>query len=176
MQQSSQSWNSYSIIGRGLGPQQTNATGSGLQTVEQRREQAINQAYYGQQELLMFGDKLYLNGAMRFERCSVNGDPKKFYTFPRFSGSYRFLEPVKYVNEFKLRASRGESGNQPSFGQRFLTIANYGLIGGNAGFGQPGAVAIEHQTRTAKETELGTLRRSGTSASREPIYKRDITD
>ena len=33
----------------------------------------------------MFGDKLYLNGAIRFERSSVNGDVKKFYTFPRFS-------------------------------------------------------------------------------------------
>jgi TonB-linked SusC/RagA family outer membrane protein len=179
VQQSAQTFNSYSIIGRGLGPQQTNATGSGLQTVEQRRELAINQAYYAQQELLMFGDKLYLSGAIRSERSSVNGDPKQFYTFPRFSGSYRFIEPVKYVNEFKLRASRGESGNQPVFGQRYVTIANYGLIGGNAGFGQTATVGNPNiKPERLKETELGfdaTLWNQRVSLEA-TYYKRDIVD
>ena len=179
VQQSGNQFNSYSIIGRGLGPQQTNATGSGLQTVEQFRQLVINQAYYGQQELLMFGDKLYLNGAIRFERSSVNGDPTKFYIFPRFSGSYRFLEPVKYVNELKLRASRGESGNQPVFGQRYLTINNYGLIGALPGFGQPTTVGNPNiKPERLKETELGfdaTLWKQRVSVEA-TYYKRDIVD
>ena len=178
-QQSAGTFNNYNIIGRGLGPQQTNAAGAALQTVEHRRELVINQAYYGQQELLMFGEKLYLSGAIRFERSSVNGDPLEYFTFPRFSASYRFIEPVKYVNEFKLRASRGESGNQPTFGQRFVTIANYGLIGGNAGYGQTATVGNPNiRPERLKETELGfdaTLWNSRISLEG-TYFNRDITD
>ncbi len=178
-QQSTNYFNNYSIIGRGLGPQQVNAAGAALQSVEHGRSLVINQSYYGQQELLMFGEKLYVSGAIRFERSSVNGDPKKYFTYPRFSGSYRFLEPFRLVNELKLRGSYGESGNQPGFGQRFVTIANYGIIGGQAGFGQTGTIGNPNiQPERMKETEAGfdaTLwnQRVNLEAT---YYKRDITD
>ena len=44
VQQSAIYWNSYSIIGRGLGPQQVNSAGVANTAAEQRREQVINQA------------------------------------------------------------------------------------------------------------------------------------
>ncbi len=179
VQQSDAAFNNYNIIGRGLGPQQTNAAGAALQSVEHSRSLVINQSYYAQQELLMFGERLYVSGAIRGERSSVNGDPKQYFTFPRFSASYRFLEPVKYVNELKLRGSYGEAGNQPSFGQRFITIANYGIISGQAGFGQTATVGNPNiEPERLKETELGldaTLwnQRINVEAT---YFKRDIVD
>lgn len=178
-QQSENYTNSYNIIGRGLGPQQYNAAGAAQSLVEQAKTRVINQSYYGQQELLMFGEKLYVNGAMRFERSSVNGDPAKYFTYPRFSASYRFLEPFRLVNELKLRGSYGESGNQPIFGQRYITIANYGLIGGNPGYGQTATVGSPNiQPERMKETEGGfdmTLwnQRVNLEAT---YYKRQISD
>ena len=93
------------------------------------------QAFFAQEELLMFNERLYLSGAVRGERSSVNADRDKIFYFPRVSGSYRFAAPIKGVTEVKLRAAYGESGNQPNFGERDLTFAQYGLIGGLAGFG-----------------------------------------
>lgn len=84
--------------------------------------------------------KLYLSGAIRGEKASVNADQKKVYFFPRYSGSYRFVTPIKGVSELKLRLSYGESGNQPKFGERDLTLASYGLIGGQQGYGIPGTI------------------------------------
>ncbi|MEW5917146.1 MAG: TonB-dependent receptor, partial [Gemmatimonadota bacterium] len=171
--------NSYNIIGRGLGPQQVNAAGAATTTAEHGKNLVINQAWYAQQELLMFGEKLYLSGAIRGERSSVNGDPLEYFTYPRFSASYRFINPVRYVNELKLRGNYGQSGNQPTFGQRYITIANYGLIGGNAGFGQTATVGNPNiKPETMQETELGfdaTLwnQRVNVEAT---YYKRDIKD
>jgi outer membrane receptor protein involved in Fe transport len=179
LQKSDFYFNNYNIIGRGLGPQQTNAAGAANIAAEHTRNLVINQAWFAQQELLMFGEKLYVSGAIRGERSSVNGDPIKYYTYPRFSASYRFMQPVRLVNELKLRANYGQSGNQPTFGQRFITIANYGLIGGNPGYGQTGVVGNPNiKPETMKETEFGfdaTLwnQRINVEAT---YYKRDITD
>ena len=148
--------NDYNIIGRGLGPAQKNAAGAANTSVSNGRTLVINQAWFAQEELLMFGEKLYLAAAVRGEKSSVNAFRDSVYYFPRFSGSYRFVNPIKYVSEFKIRAARGESGNQPNFGERDLTFASYGLIGGLAGFGLPGTVGnVQVRPERLKETELG---------------------
>jgi TonB-dependent SusC/RagA subfamily outer membrane receptor len=178
-QQSDFYFNNYNIIGRGLGPQQVLAAGAANTAAEHQRQLVINQAWYAQQELLMFGDRFYVSGAIRGERSSVNGDPTEYFTYPRFSASYRMSNPVRLVNELKLRGNYGKSGNQPTFGQRFITIANYGLIGGNAGFGQTGAVGNPNiKPETMTETEFGfdaTLWNSRVNIEA-TYYKRDITD
>jgi TonB-linked SusC/RagA family outer membrane protein len=123
--------NDYNIIARGLAPQQVNANASAQNiTGEQTRILVKNQAYFAQEELLMFDEKLYLSAAVRAERSSVNGDQEKFFLFPRGSASYRFVNPIKGVGEFKVRASYGQAGNQPAYGERFLVLANGGQIGG----------------------------------------------
>ena len=123
--------NDYNMIARGLGPQQVvaNAQAQNI-TMEQSRQLIKNQAFLAQEEMLLLDERLYLSAAFRAERSSVNGDPTKFYYFPRASASYRLVNPLPKVGELKLRASYGKSGNQPQYGERFLVLTNGGQIGG----------------------------------------------
>ncbi len=147
--------NDFTIVGRGLGPQQVNAAGGANTTVAQGQSGVRNQAYYLQEEAQLLNEKLYVSAAVRGERSSVNGDRTKIFTFPRFSTSYRWVNPIiPYTDEIKFRANYGQSGNQPNYGDRDLTIASYGLIGGLAGFGVPGSVGnsnIEPERLAEKE-------------------------
>ena len=134
--------NDYNITGRGLGPQQVNAAGAAFTSVTHGQSAVVNQAYYLQEEAQFLNEKLYVSAAVRGERSSVNGDRNKIFTFPRYAASYRWTTPkyIPFTDEIKFRANFGQSGNQPNYGDRDLTIASYGLIGGLAGFGVPGAV------------------------------------
>ena len=125
--------NDYTIIGRGTVPTLANSAGNTNTTVAQGRSFVRNRAYYGQEQILAFDDKLLLSGAVRGERSSVNGDVDKVFYFPRGQGSYRFVNLIPYVSELKVRAALGESGNRPEYGARFITLANAGLIGGQTG-------------------------------------------
>jgi TonB-linked SusC/RagA family outer membrane protein len=133
-------FNDYNIIGRGLGPQQDVAAGAQNISITDRLEKSRTQAAYGQEELLMFGERLYVSGAIRGERASLNGDPRKTFYYPRASASYRFTPPVPGFGELKIRTSYGVSGNQPGYGDRFLALTSYGLIGGLPAYGLPGTI------------------------------------
>jgi len=129
----------YNIVGRGLGPAQYVAAGATNTTVTNTRQVTANQAFFAQEELLLLGEKLYVSAAVRGEKASVNGDRNKVYYFPRAGASYRFVSPFNFVDELKLRASYGQAGNQALYGDRDLVIAQYGLIGGQLGYGYPTA-------------------------------------
>lgn len=133
-------YNDYNIIGRGLGPQQSVAAGAQNISITDRQEKSRTQAAFGQEELLLFGERLYVSGAIRGERASLNGDPNKIFYYPRGSASYRFTPGVRGVDEIKLRTSLGVSGNQPSYGDRFLALTSYGIIGGLPAYGLPSTI------------------------------------
>lgn len=171
--------NDYNIQGRGLGPSQYNAAGAANTVVTNSRTLVQNQAFFAQEEMLMFGERLYLSGAVRGEQSSVNADRQKTYYFPRLSGSYRFLKPLSGIDEVKLRVAYGESGNQPNYGERDLTLTSYGLIGGLQAYGIPGTIGNQTvRPERLKETEYGL----DAAMFKERIrleatyYTRDITD
>ena len=179
IQYTDRSLNDYNISGRGLAPQQFNAAGAANTAVTQARQIVRNQSYFGQIEGFLFGEKLYVSGALRAERASVNGDREKYYTFPRGAASYRFVSPFRGVNEIKLRGSYGLSGNQPNFGDRFLTVTNAGLIDGRPGFVQSAIVGnLRIKPETQAETEFGTdITAWSERLHLEATYfKRNITD
>jgi TonB-linked SusC/RagA family outer membrane protein len=157
VQYSDRNLNDYNITGRGLAPQQFNANGAANTTVAQTRSIVRNQSYFGQLEGFLFGEKLYVSGAVRAERSSVNGDVNKYFTYPRGAASYRFVSPLPFINEIKLRGAYGLSGNQPNYGDRFLTVTNGGLIDGRPAFYQASTVGnVNIQPETQAETEFGT--------------------
>ncbi len=125
--------NDFNITGRGLGPQQVNAAGAANTTVTHAQTAVTNQAYYLQEEAQLLNEKLYVSAAVRGERSSVNGDRNKVFTFPRFAASYRWTNPkyIPFTDDIKFSTN---------YGDRDLSIASYGLIGGLAGFGVPGTV------------------------------------
>ena len=171
--------NDYNMIGRGLAPQQFNANGATNTEVQQTRTIVRNQAYFGQLEGFAFGDKLYVSGALRAERSSVNGDVSKYFTYPRAAASYRFISPFRGFNEIKLRGAYGLSGNQPLVNDRYVTVTNIGLIDGRPAFVQSlveGNTAIKPETQA--ETEFG----ADVTAWNERVhfegtyFRRNITD
>ena len=171
--------NDYNIIGRGLGPQQSVAAGAQNIGITDRLEASRTQAAYGQEELLLFGERLYLSGAIRGERASLNGDPKKTYYYPRASASYRFTPGVRGVDELKLRTSYGVSGNQPGYGDRFLALTSYGLIGGLAAYGLPSTVGnplIKPERLNEFETGLDGAFLNQRMRIEATYYNRKLTD
>lgn len=67
-------------------------------------------------ERYLFESNLRYDGSSRF-----SGADKRWGFFPGFSVGWRiskekFMEPVKFINELKLRASYGETGNQEGIG------------------------------------------------------------
>ncbi|HEX7241101.1 MAG TPA: SusC/RagA family TonB-linked outer membrane protein [Longimicrobiaceae bacterium] len=75
-----------------------------------------------QQELLMFSDRLNLTGSMRADRSSGDADTDEYFYYPKAAASFRFGEIAGWLNDFKLRAAYGSSGNQPLFGQKFTRL------------------------------------------------------
>ena len=130
----SQLVNRFNIRHRGLTPTRQVATnGSDIATnniVEQFRDQSL----YLNEQLIALDERLALSFGVRADRGSANGDREKYYSFPKFSASYRFVKPLamltSVLDEVKLRASFGKSGNRPNYGVRDVLIAAGGVIGG----------------------------------------------
>ena len=126
--------NSYNIRQRGLTPTRLTATGGSDIATGNSQTQFRDQSKYFNEQVIALDEKLALSFGVRADRGTANGDRTKFYSFPKFSASYRLVEPLSRVtsviDELKLRASFGQSGNRPNFGVRDVTIAGGGVIGG----------------------------------------------
>jgi len=89
-------------------------------------------AYFAQEEVLALNERLLLTGAINAERSSVNGDDKKFYSYPKAALSYRLPWLPRFTDELKVRAAWGRAGTQPPYGNKFtalITSVNEGVLG-----------------------------------------------
>ncbi len=112
-------------------------------------------ALYGQEETDLFDQHLKLQGGLRAERSSVNGDIQKFFIYPKISGSYRFMDLLGAGSEVKLRAAYGETGNQPLFSQKF-TLLGTPQLGGQQGLTVSTTSGYPNiQPERVKEVEVG---------------------
>ena len=147
--------NQYNLRARGLVPGVTDVN-QGTQDATQTKQEVHDRAYYVTEQLLALDEKFLIMGGARAERSSVNGDVNKYYVFPRGSASFRIVEPVRFVNEVKLRAALGTSGNQPRYGDRDPTLSTLGIVGGQNALGVAptlGNPAIKPERM--REQELG---------------------
>ena len=90
-------------------------------------------ALYAQEEIRLLDERLLLQGGLRAERSSMNGDIDEYNVFPKISGSYRALDVLGEGSEIKPRIAYGETGNLPVFGQKF-TLLGTNQLGGLSGF------------------------------------------
>ncbi len=121
------------IVSQNLTAGQGNVDAGTQIQVSERREEVEDFGFYVQEELLLMGDRLALTGAVRAEQSSANGDTEKLFTYPKASAAYTLTTPLRRVDELKLRLAYGESGNQPLFGQKFISLDATNNIGGNPG-------------------------------------------
>jgi len=108
--------------GRGIFPGVTNVSSATQIFTTESQDIVKSSSLFGQEEFLTLSERLLLTAGVTAERTSNNGDPKKYYAYPKFSASYRlpFLPPK--TDELKLRLAYGRAGNQPLSGKyTFLT-------------------------------------------------------
>jgi TonB-linked SusC/RagA family outer membrane protein len=120
------------ILGRTLLAGQTSPQQAANQTVLSRLEPVRDLGIFGQEEVLLADRRLLLTAGMRTDRSSANGNPDKFFFYPKFAASYVFERPVGGVDEIKFRAAYGQTGNRAAFGALFSPDTS-GTIGGNSG-------------------------------------------
>jgi TonB-linked SusC/RagA family outer membrane protein len=127
-------------------------TSGTLRDVDEQRLRVNDFGVFGQTEVLV-AERLLLTAGARADRSSNNGDPGKFFLFPKASASYRLpaLRPG-LVDELKLRVAYGETGNQPLYGQKFtpLDLSN---IGGAGAF-RIGTARAASDLRPERQREL----------------------
>ena len=82
-------------------------------------------------------DKYLFSGTIRYDGSSIFGMNYQYGTFPALSAGWRvsqekFMEPITWVNDLKLRASWGKAGNDaiPQGKQFGLITSNDPIYGG----------------------------------------------
>ncbi|TYZ08636.1 SusC/RagA family TonB-linked outer membrane protein [Hymenobacter lutimineralis] len=142
--------------GRGLAPGEPltpNRSSNVSQEVEFLTEQDLG--LVAQQEA-NFNDQIIATAGIRFDKSSRNGDPNKYYAFPKASlavnvAKFGFwaLEPM---NLLKLRAAYGETGAPAFFGATYSPLVNI-TTGSQAGF-LPSTVVGNPAIGPERATEL----------------------
>jgi TonB-linked SusC/RagA family outer membrane protein len=142
------------ITGRGVFPGVTNVANSTQITTVESQDLVKAFSMFAQEEFLTLQERLLLTAGVNSERTSNNGDPNKFYAYPKFSASYRlpWLPPV--TDELKLRVAYGRAGNQPTAGK--YTLLTNVIQEGNSGYRSSTIIGAQSiKPETASETEGG---------------------
>ncbi len=143
----------------------SNLTG-GQTNVDQSVNQQIDQFLSSEEDFGYFGqiegnykNQFIATLGYRLDKSSRNGDPNEFYGFPKASlainvANFDFWK-LEAVNQFKLRAAYGETGNPAGFGATFTSLgtSNIGGNGGTSVAGLRGDSDVEPET--ASEFEVG---------------------
>ncbi|MEP6620302.1 MAG: SusC/RagA family TonB-linked outer membrane protein [bacterium] len=135
-------------------------------------------AYYAQEEFLGLNERLLLTAAVNTERSSVNGDDKKYYSYPKFAASYRLPFLPKFTDELKIRAAVGQAGNQPPFGFKYTTLP-FLVYSGQPGvvpsatFGSP---TIKPETSREVEGGLDAQFLGGRLALDATVFQKKVSD
>ncbi len=122
-----------------LFPNQTNLAQGNSFAVFQRLTEEEEFGLIGQ-STVNWDDKIIATAGIRFDKSNLNGDPNKFFAFPRASlavnvANFDFWN-VDEVNLFKLRVAYGETGSSAQFGSLFTPLGPTS-IGGVPGLGLP---------------------------------------
>ena len=132
--------------------------------------------FFAQEEFLTLDERLLLTVGVRADQSSNNGDPSKLFWYPKASVSFRFPELGGPLDELKLRAAFGQSGNQPLYGQKFTELQTLNVGGVPAGQIQTSAAASNIVPERQREIEVG-FDAVGARANLEvSAYEKRITD
>ncbi len=170
--------NRYSVQAANLIPGITNFD-QGVVTPTQTKQAVRDQAFFLNEDILAFNERLSVSGRVRAERSSANGDREKFFYWPTASASYRFVNLLPGTDEIKVRAAYGRTGNRPNYGNRDVTIAGLGLISGRNALGVPGSignVGIEPEKMTEQEYGADIQFLGGRVGFEGSYYDRTIRD
>ena len=154
--------------------------GTDVRVLEQR-QRVEDFGLFAQEEVLTLSERLLLTAGVTADRSSANSDIKKYFYYPKLSGSFRFPQPFRWMEEAKIRAAYGQTGNQPLFGQKFTPLSAIENIAGLPGLVVPvqGAVGSKNlHPERQREIEAGTdlTFAGGRGAVELTGFRKDISD
>lgn len=140
-------------------PLQQNLTQGGAQEITQTLSSVEEFGLVAQEEVNI-NDRIIATVGIRLDKSSLNGDPNKFFAFPRASlalnlTEFDFWDDNSFINQLKPRIAYGQTGNSATFGRLFTSLSPVN-VGGNSGFtvtGRQGNSELEPETST--ELEFG---------------------
>jgi len=157
---------------------QTSPQQAANQTVLSRLEPVRDLGIFGQEEVLLADRRLLFTAGARADRSSANGDPGKYFFYPKFAASYVFEHPVGGLDEFKLRAAYGQTGNRAAFGALFSPDTS-GTIGGNSGIfigTRAGDKTLKPERQKEIETGFDATLANGRAQLSFTFYQKNISD
>jgi TonB-linked SusC/RagA family outer membrane protein len=165
------------IVGRNL-TVRIPAAGADVKT-DGGRSRARDFGAYVQEELLLFNERMNLTGSIRADRSTTNADETAFYYFPKAAASYRIPDISRALNEFKVRAAYGQSGNLPRYGQRFTSALGgtnlEGVVGLRVG-GPVGAPDLKPERVTELEGGFDATLLGGNARFEFTAYNKHVSD
>jgi TonB-linked SusC/RagA family outer membrane protein len=176
--QEEQTLNQLSLRGRGLLPGVSQAD-QGIQELGQTQQFFRDQAIFGNAQITAFGERLTLLGGVRADRSSANGDPSKYYLFPRASASYRLNVGRVGLDDVKFRAGFGQTGNRPNYGARDILLGTGSNLDGAATLIRGGAVgnrAIRPETLNEQEYGIDVTAANSRVQFEGTFFDRNITN
>jgi len=154
--------------------------GTNVQVLE-RRQRVEDFGLFAQEEFLTLNERLLLTAGITADRSSANSDTEKYFFYPKVAGSFRFPKPFRGLEELKVRAAYGQTGNQPLFGQKFTPLSAVENIAGLPGLVVPAAGPVgSDNLRPERQRELEggadiTLA-GGRGAIELTAFRADVTD
>jgi len=141
------------------------------------RQRTRTLALFGQEELLLLEQRLYVSAGILAQKSTNNVDVNKLFYYPKVAASYRWptLGPFQ---EFKVRVAYGQTGNEPTYGQKFTSFTGLTYTGQNAVLIQGNLAATDLRPEREREIEGGvdaTLLDSRVALS-VTGYQKNITD
>jgi TonB-linked SusC/RagA family outer membrane protein len=167
------------IVSQGLTAGQPNVDAGVVQQALQNRTIIRDLGFFGQEELLMLDGRLLLTAGLRADRSSVNGDPQQYFFYPKAAASYRFIEPLRNLDDLKLRVAFGQSGNQPLFGQKFTPLSSSNNIGGIPGLtvlGVFGSPDLQPERQTEVEGGFDATVLNGNARLEATVYQKNVSN
>ena len=145
-----------------------------FQQIEPVRDLGI----FGQEEILLLDRRLLLTAGIRADRSSSNGNTSKYFLYPKAAASYRFIKPFGGLDEMKLRAAYGQTGNRPIFGTKYVSDTT-ATIGGNFATLVPvqsGDPNIKPERQKEYEAGIDATLGNGRADLSLTVYQRNISD
>jgi hypothetical protein len=93
---------SYFVRQRGLTPTRLIANGGTDILTTDGITEFRDQSHYINEQVIGFDEKLALSVGVRADRGSANGDRATYYSFPKYSASYRFVEPLSFLTSVSM--------------------------------------------------------------------------
>ncbi|NOX37036.1 MAG: SusC/RagA family TonB-linked outer membrane protein [Calditrichaeota bacterium] len=174
--------NNSLIESRGLIPTQENIDQASVSKSFQERVIKRDRGFFIQEEVDIQG-KIFLTAGLRGDASSANGDPGKYYLYPKINGSVRLSEfpfwAVKnLVPEFKIRAAYGATGNQPPANAKYTELVPSN-IDGRAGLlpsTRRGSKDIRPERTEELEMGFDALFMDGRASLEFTYYTQNISD